>query len=168
MADDLTKLNLDPQREKFSAQQRAKQNALDTDEDVIRLNLSQEREAYNMQLAAEQEEREPDSTQPQEKMSGLFFFAALTLSVIGDLIDFFTGGTIGWLVGLGIDALLAIMFGTSNSGRKQLKKMAIAILAETIPFIDVLPFRTIFTIWSFISSRSTVAQKLASKISKIV
>ena len=135
-------------------------------EDIIRLNLEQARQQDQAQLAAQQEEE--GVTQPQEKMSGVFFFAALTLSVIGDLIDFFTGGTLGWLTGLAIDAILALMFGASNSGRKQLKKMAIAFLAETIPFIDVLPFRTIFTIWSFVSSRSALAQKVASKISKIV
>lgn len=161
--EEITKLRLDPQREKYEARQRAERFAQDTEEDIIKLNLDQERTEYNLRMVAEQEEREPYSTKPEEKMGIFFFLAALTLSVIGDLIDFFTAGTIGWLIGLLIDGILAMMFGFSSSGRKQFKKMLIAFIGESIPFIAMLPFRTITTIWSFISSRSKIAKKLTSR-----
>lgn len=155
--EEITKLRLDPQREKHQAQQRAQQYPEKTEEDTIRLNLSQERQAYELQLQAEQEEREPDPTKPTEKMGFFFFVAGLLLCVVGDLIDFFTGGTIGWLVGIFIDLILLAMFGMSRSGRGQIKKILIAVVGESIPVVDMLPLRTIFLCWSFIKSRSKIA-----------
>ena len=165
--EEITKLRLDPQREKYEARQRAERYAQDTEEDSIKLNLDQARNEYNLRMAAEQEEREPYSTKPEEKMGLLFFITGLFFCVIGDLVDFFTAGTIGWLTGLLIDAILALMFGLSKSGRKQFKRMLVAFVGESIPIIGMLPFRTIFLIWSFISSRSEIAKKLTSVAQKV-
>ena len=135
-------------------------------DDITRLNLDQERRAYQNKLEAEQKEQEMVDSEP-EKIGLIFFSVALFLSVVGDLIDFFTVGTIGWLTGLLIDGILALIFGMSKSGRKQFKRMLVAFMAESIPFINMLPFRTIFTIWSFIKSRSKVARRMASVASKV-
>ena len=162
--EEITRLRLDPQREKYEARQRAERYAQESDEDLIKLNLDQERTEYNLRMAAEQEEREPHSTKPVEKMSLLFFIGALFFCVIGDLIDFFTAGTIGWLIGLFIDAILALMFGLSKAGRKQFKRMAVGLIGESFPIIAMLPLRTIFLIWSFISSHSKVAGRISSAI----
>lgn len=136
------------------------------DEDVIKLNLEQQRQEYQARIQAEQEKQESEKLEPK-KMGLVFFIAALFFSVIGDLIDFFTGGTIGWLIGLFIDAILALMFGMSSSGRKQFKKMVVGFVGESIPFVAMFPFRTITTIWSFISSRSKIAKKLTSVAQKV-
>ena len=165
--EELIRLRLNPQREKYEARQRAEKYTRESEDDLIKLNLDQARNEYNMRMAAEQEEREPYSTKPEEKMGLLFFIAALFFSVIGDLIDFFTAGTIGWLIGLFIDGILALMFGLSKAGRKQFKRMLVAFVGESIPIIGMLPFRTIFLIWSFISSRSKIAKKLTSVAQKV-
>ena len=160
--EEITRLRLDPQREKHEARQRAEKYSQETEEDMVRLNLDQDRQAYQLQLQAEQEEREPYSTKPPEKMGLMFFVIGLFFSVIGDVIDFFTAGTFGWLVGLFIDAILLLMFGLSKSGRKQFKRVVIAVLGESIPVINMLPFRSIIMIWSFIKSRNKIARKVTS------
>ncbi len=135
-------------------------------EEVLKLKLDQERTEYNQRLATEQEEREPYSTKPAEKMGLLFFIFAMFFCVIGDLIDFFTGGTIGWLIGLFIDGILALMFGLSKAGRKQFKRMAVGLIGESFPIIATLPLRTIFLIWSFVSSHSKMARKAGDKLER--
>ncbi len=135
------------------------------EDDMIKLRLDQERRAD--QLQAEKKAQESPTAKPKEKMGLIFFLTALFLSIVGDLIDFFTGGTIGWFVGLFIDAILALMFGLSKSGRKQFKRMAIALVGESIPIIDMLPLRTIFLIWSYIKSRSKIIENIDSAAHKI-
>jgi len=139
---------------------------LDVDEDMIKLNLDQERQAYQARLQEEQEEREPGTTGP-EKMSLLLFLPLLFLCVVGDLIDIFTAGTIGWGIGLFIDAVLLISTGLSKSGRKQFKRILIGAVADSFPFVAFLPFRSIFLVWAFIKSRSEAAQHLAEMGEKI-
>lgn len=162
--EELTRLRLDPQREKFEARQRAEKYAQETDEDLIKLNLDQARNEYNLRMAAEQEEREPYSTKPQKKMGLIFVAFAGILCVVGDAIDLFTAGTIGWLIGLFIDAILALMFGLSSAGRKQFKRMAVGLFGESIPIIAMFPLRTGFLCWAFISSRSKIARKVGDRI----
>lgn len=138
---------------------------MDSEEDIIRLNLDQERQAYQARLEAEQEEREPGTTGPQ-KMGLIFFIGGLFFCVIGDLIDFFTAGTIGWLIGLFIDTALLVMFGLSKAGRKQLKRMLVGLVGESFPIIATLPLRTIFLIWAFIKSRSKIVAEATSVAQK--
>ena len=136
---------------------------LDYDEDMIKLNLDQERQAYQAQLEAEQEEREPGTTGPK-KMGLIFFAIAGILCVVADVIDFFTGGTIGWFIGLFVDGILLLMFGLSSAGRKQFKRIIGGLVGESFPIIATLPLRTIFLCWAFISSRSKIARKVEDRV----
>lgn len=94
-------------------------------------------------------------TNGSQKMRVMFFSILLLLCVIADFIDIITVGTIGWLVGLFVDAILLLAAGVSKGGRKQFKKILIGVIGETIPipFLAILPFRSLFLIWSFIQSR---------------
>ncbi|GEM_PF-4825653 len=139
---------------------------MDSEEDIIKLNLDRERQAYQARMEAEQEEREPGTTGP-EKMSLLLFLPLLFICVIGDLIDIFTVGTIGWVVGLFIDAILLIATGLSRAGRKQFKRILIGAAADSFPLVAFLPFRSIFLVWAFIKSRNEKAQYLAEMAEKI-
>ena len=140
---------------------------LDVDEDMIKLNLDQERQAYQARLQEEQEEREPGTT-GTEKMGLLLFLPLLFLCVIGDLIDIFTAGTIGWLIGLFIDGILLITIGLTRAGRKQFVRVLIGVFGDSWPFLAIMPFRTAGLVWAFISSRSKIAKKVSSVTKKVV
>jgi len=139
---------------------------MDVDEDMIRLNLDQERQAYQARLQEEQEEREQGTTGPA-KMGLLLFLPLLLLCAIGDIIDIFTAGTIGWIVGLFIDAILLISIGLNRGGRKQFKRILVGALGDSIPFLAFFPFRSGFLIWAFMKSRSEATQHLAEMAEKI-
>jgi len=87
--------------------------------------------------------------------------------VIGDVIDFFTAGTIGWLIGIFIDLILLALLGISKSGRKQWKKWVTGLVGESIPIVAVLPLRSISLIWSFIFSRSAKLQTVSGLASRV-
>lgn len=90
------------------------------------------------------------------------FLAALVLSLIADVVEFFTVGTIGWFVGLIIDLILLAMLGFSKAGQKQFKKWIWGPLIEKIPILATIPlFRVGFLIWAFVSSRSKKLQAVA-------
>ena len=117
---------------------------------------------------AEQErqasEAEAEKNKPVPISLGLFI-PLLILNGIGDIIDFFTAGTIGWLIGLFISGINMITLGLSKSGRKQFKAILIGTGIETVPIIgSMLPGRTGALIWAFIKSRSTIAATISSKI----
>lgn len=131
------------------------------DEQLIANQLSAQQEAQRARIA---EEKKTAQNQ-QSPMSLGLFIPLIILCIIGDVIDFFTGGTIGWVIGLFIDAIIMIATGISKSGRKQFKRIVVGLLAETIPIIDALPFRTISLTWGFVKSRSTIAQVIDSKLS---
>ena len=120
---------------------------------LIANQLAIQQEAEQERVA---EEKEAEENEPVP-MSWGFFIKVEIVCIIGDLIDFFTAGTLGWLIGLAIDGILFMAVGLSKSGRKQFKRIVVGLLAETIPIIDVLPFRTIFMAWGFIKSRSKIA-----------
>lgn len=120
-------------------------------------------------LARQQQEQQQEEIE-KNKMSWFIFIPCITLSILADITELITLGTIGWFLGLIIDIILLIVLGLSRSGRKQFKKWVIAIAAEKIPVVAFLPFRTLFLIWSFIASRPkmlAVVQKglaIASKV----
>ena len=83
----------------------------------------------------------------------MLFVILLILCVIADLIDIITAGTVGWLIGLFVDAVLLLAMGISKSGRKQFKRMVVGVIGDSIPLLAFLPFRSLFLVWSFIKSR---------------
>ncbi|MEK7507417.1 MAG: hypothetical protein AAB585_02685 [Patescibacteria group bacterium] len=132
-----------------------------TDEERVKYELELDRLRYQRELAAEQAEEQ--SKQKQAKMGWGIFLIALLLSLVADAIELFTLGTIGWLVGLFIDLILFLMLGFTAAGRKQFKKWIWGPLIEKIPFLNTIPFiRAGFLIWSFVSSRSQLVQKVGT------
>ncbi len=132
-------------------------------EQLVANRLAARQEAQQARIAELAEEQTALKNQ-QVPMSLGIFVPLLFLCVIGDFIDVITGGTIGWLIGLFIDAIILIVTGLSKAGRKQFKRIVIGLIGETIPIIDILPFRSIFLTWGFIKSRSSIAQALSEKI----
>ena len=114
--------------------------------------------AVDQQILDAQEAKTQAETVAQEKegkkIGTMFFFILLILCIIGDIIDIITVGTIGWLVGLFIDAILLMSMGVSKGGRKQFKRMIIGVIGDSIPIVNILPFRSGFLIWSYIKSRA--------------
>lgn len=103
-----------------------------------------------------------EESQKPVPMGVIFFIILLIICLIADLIDIFTGGTLGWVIGLFVDFILLILIGISKSGRKQFKRILAGIIGDSIPFVAFLPLRSIFLIWAFMSSRP----KLMSAINK--
>lgn len=116
-----------------------------------------------------EQESEENQNQPEEsqKMGIMFFSIFLLLCVIGDLIDIFTAGTIGWLVGLFIDGIVLLATGMSKAGRKQFKVIVVGLIGDSIPILAVLPFRSIFLTWGFIKSRSSIATAIDRKATSV-
>lgn len=137
------------------------------------LTEEQYQEQLESQRALDQAEsdrkEEEKSNQPQkpEKMGVMFFSIFLLLCIIGDLIDIFTVGTIGWLVGLFIDGIVLLATGMSKAGRKQFKVIAVGLIGDSVPILAVLPFRSIFLTWGFIKSRSSIASAIDSKATSV-
>lgn len=117
--------------------------------------------------AAEREPGEQDLPKTEKPMGLFLFLFLLIISVIGDAIELFTVGTIGWLSGLLVDAILLLTLGLSKAGRRQLKRIFVAVGLETIPVVGVLPIRTVFLIWAFAKSRSKTIQKVSTKIERV-
>lgn len=116
--------------------------------------------AQERQAADEKDQKEE---QEKNKMGWGVFLLTLPLSIIADTIEIITLGTLGWFIGLGIDFILFLILGFTRAGRKQWKKLISALLAESVPFINVLPIRTIMLIWSFMASRSKLLEMLSPK-----
>lgn len=114
-----------------------------------------------VEAAPEQEKNEQEAT----RMGWGFFLFLLAVCLILDTIDAFTVGTLGWFTGIIGDLFLAVVSGMSKSGRKQFKKIIAGLLGETIPLINVLPLRTGFLIWGFVSSRSATLQQIGKMAS---
>lgn len=102
-------------------------------------------------------QREPETTAPEpespKKIGVMFFFILLILCVMADFIDLLTLGTVGWLFGLFVDAVLLVSVGLSKAGRRQFKRTLVGVIGDTIPFLNIMPLRSLFFIWSFIKSR---------------
>lgn len=122
---------------------------------------------YQEQLEADRAATQTEPEQPGQedlpepaKMGIMFFAILLILCVIADLVDFFTVGTIGWLIGLFVDAILLLSVGLSKGGRKQFKRIVIGVIGDSIPVLAILPFRSLFLIWSFVKSRQALPIQL--------
>jgi hypothetical protein len=111
-------------------------------------------------LAEEDLARQQGET--KARMGWGIFLMALILSLIADAAEIFTGGTLGWFVGLFVDLILLAMLGLSTAGRKQFKRWIWGPLVESIPVLSTIPFiRVGFLIWSFVSSRSKMLQTVS-------
>lgn len=116
--------------------------------------LESDRAIYQTEQEKEEEEKK-NQPKKQDKMDTTLFAILLILCVVADFLDILTVGTIGWLVGLIVDAILLLSVGLSKGGRKQFKRILIGVVGETIPLplLSILPFRSLFLIWSFVKSR---------------
>lgn len=123
-------------------------------EEQYQEQLESDRAIYQSEQEKAEEEKK---NQPQklEKMGIMFFSILLLLCVVADFIDILTVGTIGWLVGLFVDAVLLLASGLSKAGRKQFKRILLGVIGETIPIplLAIAPFRSLFLTWSFVQSR---------------
>ena len=123
--------------------------------------LESDRAFSRAEQEREDEERENQPEKPA-RMGMMFFAILLLLCVVADFVDMITVGTIGWLVGLFVDAILLLSAGLSRAGRKQFKRIVIGVIGETvpIPFLAILPFRSFFLVWSFVKSRHELPVQL--------
>jgi len=153
-------VDLARQKEWRIGQERQYQYALEEDRARQRLRV----EELERQQEQQREELE------KNKISWFTFIPCLILSIMADIVEAGTVGTVGWLFGIFVDIILLFVLGLSRSGRKQFKKWLTAIGLEKIPIVDAIPFRTFFLVWSFISSRPKtlkIVQKglaIASKV----
>ena len=119
--------------------------------------LESDRAVYQNELEQEESKNKPDSS---AKMDPMMFAILLLLCVVADFVDILTAGTIGWLVGLFVDAILLLSVGLSKGGRKQFKRMVIGVIGDTIPILAIAPFRSFFLVWSFVKSREELPIQL--------
>ena len=134
-----------------------------------RLHLTTEQQyqyALEEDRARQQLRTEEDLARQQEpsqaRMGWGIFLVALVLSLIADVVEFFTAGTLGWFVGLFVDLILLAMLGFSKAGKKQFKKWIWGPLIEKVPILATVPFfRVAFLTWAFISSRSKTLQAVS-------
>jgi len=117
--------------------------------------LESDRAISQIKSAAQEEENREDRPETPAKMDTTLFAILLLLCVVADFIDIITIGTIGWLIGLFVDGILLLSAGFSKAGRKQFKRILLGVIGETIPipFLAILPFRSLFLTWSFVKSR---------------
>ncbi len=122
------------------AQTLEQQEQLETDRAISQREVDREEEKKN---------------QPKEptKIGTMMFLVLLLLCVVADLTDIVTVGTVGWLIGLFVDAILLLTLGMSKGGRKQFKRMLVGVIGDSIPILSILPFRSFFLVWSFVKSR---------------
>ncbi|MEK9158371.1 MAG: hypothetical protein AAB638_04300 [Patescibacteria group bacterium] len=128
-------------------------------EDEIKLQLEQKRTEDRERLEAEQ--TEPNISEKTHRMGTVFFAIMLLLCLVADGIDIFTGGTIGWVIGLFVDAILLISTGITKAGRQRFKTILIGVAGDSIPLLAFFPFRSGFLIWAFIKSRREATQSTA-------
>lgn len=124
------------------------------------MSLARQRAEYQIrleeELAKENELKALEEQLASVKIGWPIFILTFTLAVIADIIDFFTGGTIGWLIGFPIDAILAIILGFNKNGRKQWKKWLAGIAGDSVPVVSTIWLRSVFVLWAFMSSRKAV------------
>ncbi|MEK7600652.1 MAG: hypothetical protein AAB463_01655 [Patescibacteria group bacterium] len=117
-------------------------------------------------VAQNREEGLEEEGGEEEKKMGIvsFLFGLTFLALPADAAEFFTGGTLGWLVGLCADILLYVLFSVTSASKSQMRKFLIAAGIEKIPTLpSALPIRSIVLIWMYFSSRDVV-RKTVSKV----
>lgn len=109
---------------------------------------------------------EEEGGEEEKKMGVVSFLFGLTfLAIPADAAEFFTGGTLGWLVGLCADILLYVLFSVTSASKSQMRKFLISAGIEKIPTLpSALPIRSIVLIWMFFSSRDIVKKTAARAV----
>lgn len=131
-------------------------------DDQYYYDLASERAKYEKLRQADLARQQAEQEQKQEQMGWGIFLVALVLSLIADVVELLTAGTLGWFVGFVVDLILLAMLGFSKAGRKQWKKWIWGPLIEKVPILAAVPlFRVAFLTWAFVSSRSTLLQQLS-------
>ena len=126
--------------------------------------FQQELMANRAQEALAQDTSTEDSaqgTQSSDQVGVVFFGIILALFIITDGVEFFTGGTVGWVLGQVIDFLVAPVlflfyssftgkniFGSSRQGRMRLRNMLVALAGESMPIMGALPLRSVLWGWT--------------------
>ena len=125
-------------------------------------NYQEQLESDRALSQSESGEEENKDTNPQApaRMGTLMFAMLLILCVMADFVDIITAGTVGWLIGLFVDAILLLAVGLSKGGRKQFKRIIVGVIGDSIPILSVLPFRSVFLVWSFVKSRYELPTQL--------
>lgn len=135
-------------------------------DDQYYYDLASDRARYQKMREEDLARQQAEEKQKQERMGWGIFLIALFLSLVADVAELLTAGTLGWFVGFVIDLILLAMLGLSKAGRKQWKKWVWGPVIEKVPILATVPlFRAAFLTWSFISSRSTVLQQLSKTAS---
>lgn len=148
----------EPERRQTTQQEQAESLAAESETEQEYLYQLELARARQRMLQEEEAARMEEEGQKPVPMSWLLFLPMLLITVILDIIDIFTGGTVGWFIGIFGDLLLLAVTGISKAGRKQFKRIVIGLLGDSVPIVAFLPIRSIFLIWAFISSRSTKLQ----------
>jgi hypothetical protein len=116
----------------------------------------------------QQQEAQASPGQHREGMSFKTFLLFLIPSIIADIVDLVTAGTIGWAIGIAVDALLLIGLGFSKNKKKaQVYKVLAGLGLETVlPVLSMLPFRTLFVIWAYASEKPKMrkAAEIGAKV----
>ena len=136
------------------------------DEDIIKLNLDQQRQEYMARLEADQEEREPETTGPKKMGFGLLL-GALTLALIQLGIEWLTLGVLGWILAAPISVLLWFVMRPYTKSLKTAKwVLGSSLVADSFPFVGLIPIDIIAIIYVFIKSRSAFAEHIANMAEK--
>lgn len=129
-------------------------------DDQYYYDLETDRARYQKMREEDLARQQAEEKQKQERMGWGIFLVALFLSLIADVAELLTAGTLGWFVGFVIDLMLLAMLGFSKAGQKQWKKWVWGPIIEKVPILAAVPlFRAAFLTWAFISSRSTLLKK---------
>ena len=112
-------------------------------------------EEQNDDQQAEKEEVEATPAVSQnsgvKEMSTFFFVCWLIAFLIIDLIEIFTAGTIGWIVGILGNILFFLIVRQKKLGKDKIQKILVGLIGDSIPFLDILPLRTLSLIWAHLS-----------------
>lgn len=133
--------------------------------DITQYKLARDRQEQEtaQAAAAEQEAKE----KPKQGIGWGTGILVLIFCIILDAIEFFTVGTVGILITIFGDFFLLLYAGMSKKSKGQFKKIVVAVLGEKIPFVSMLPIRSIVWIWGFIASHPEWLAKLGKKLSGV-
>lgn len=82
------------------------------------------------------------------RFSGATFIVVIILSLFKDFVDIGTLGSIGWIINIAVILILFIaLYGNRAILKRFFLRIIITIIAESIPFLSILPIYTVVAIW---------------------